>query len=410
MSLQSRREYLQQIRERYHRVRRLFKSKILDEFCANCGHHRKHALRLLSLKARPALGRPGPAPRYGPQVLSVLKKVWLASDQLCSKRLKAALPDWVPHLGLEPKLARKVLALSPATMDRLLKSSRAQLGRQRRCGTKPGTLLKAHIPIRTSNADITQAGFIEADTVAHCGNSMAGDFVWTLTFTDVATAYTLCRAVWNKGHSAIHQHLRELEEQLPFALRAFDCDNGSEFLNHALLDHFRRRPRPVDFTRCRPYHKNDQAHVEQKNWTTVRQLIGYQRLDRPQVVEALNELYRQEWALYVNHFSPTLKLLEKKKIGSRYVRRYEAARTPYQRLLQSEAVSPSQKRRLKALHRQLNPFELRRQIEQRLRAVFAAQRDGGRPPCLTPGARAGGSQPPPAPFTLLSNHSVRQNP
>src|SRR5262249_29906315 len=159
-----------------------------------------------------------------------------------------------------------------------------------------------------------------------------------------------------------------------FALKAFDCDNGGEFLNHALVDHFGKRRKPVAFTRCRPYQKNDQAHVEQKNWTVVRQLLGYDRLDRPEVVELMNELYRNEWALYVNFFCPTLKLKEKKKVGSRYVKRYERPQTPYRRLLESKVVKGRQKQVLRTLRQELNPFKLRERIEQKLRKIFAVQR------------------------------------
>lgn len=375
MSLPSRREYLEKIRGRYGRAGREHKGKILDEFCANCGHHRKHAVRLLRAGQRPAGRRPGPKPVYGPELLAPLKQVWLGSDQLCSKRLRVALKDWVPYLEEPLKVRDQLVRMSPATIDRLLKPVRVQAGRRRRSGTKPGSLLKQHIAIRTSNADIQCAGFIEADTVAHCGPSMAGEFIWTLTFTDVASGYTLCRAVWNKGHTAIHQHLKELEAQLPFPLLAFDCDNGSEFLNHALVDHFQKRPKPVAFTRCRPYHKNDQAHVEQKNWTVVRQLIGYQRLECPEAVEVLNGLYRQEWAWYVNFFCPTLKLSDKKRVGARYVKRYEEPKTPYQRLLTSRAVSPANQQRLRELRRELNPFKLRERIDRKLKTLFALVRE-----------------------------------
>lgn len=375
MSLQTRREYLEKIRGRYGRAGRKHKSRILEEFCANCGYHRKHAVRLLRGLVTRTLERPGPKPEYGPELLTPLKEVWLASDQLCSKRLRVALPDWVPYLKVPLRVKDQLLRMSPATIDRRLRPLRAQVGRKRRSGTKPGSLLKRHIPIRTSNADITGAGFIEADTVAHCGGSMAGEFVWTLTFLDVATGYTLCRAVWNKGHTAIHQHLQELEAELPFRLRAFDCDNGSEFLNHALVDHFQKRPKPVAFTRCRPYHKNDQAHVEQKNWTVVRQLIGYDRLDCPEAVDVLNDLYRQEWAQYVNFFCPTLKLRDKKRVGARYVKRYETPQTPYHRLLRSRAVPPPQKDQLRELRRELNPFKLRQRIDRKLKTLFALVRE-----------------------------------
>ena len=194
-----------------------------------------------------------------------------------------------------------------------------------------------------------RVGYLEADTVAHCGNSLSGDFAWTLTFVDILSGWTQCRAIWNKGHQAIHQHLKAAEEKSPFRWLAFDCDNGSEFLNHALWDHYAKRKHPVQFTRSRPYHKNDNAHVEQKNWSAVRQLLGYERLDNPQVVAPLDDLYQNEWHWLVNFFCPTFKLIDKKKVGSKYVKRYEKPRTPYARLLESAEVPRKEKQKLRAI-------------------------------------------------------------
>jgi hypothetical protein len=374
MSLQSRREYLEKIRGRYDRGGRAHKSRILDEFCLNCAYHRKHAVRLLN-RARQPGRRPGPPRKYGEEALVLLKQFWLSSDQMCSKRLKEAAADWLPFFKATLAAKTDVAAMSAATMDRLLASSRARLGRKRRSGTKPGSLLKKHIPIRTDNADITHVGYLEADTVAHCGNSMAGDFAWTLTFTDIVSGWTQCRAVWNKGHHAIHQHLQAAEAESPFPWLAFDCDNGSEFLNYALWDHYSKRPKPVQFTRSRPYHKNDNAHVEQKNWSAVRQLLGYERLGNPAAVALLNDLYENEWHWLVNFFCPTFKLLEKKKVGSKYVKRYEKPRTPYARLLEAPEVSDAQKEKLRAIRCGLNPIKLRQRIEQKLRRIFALEKE-----------------------------------
>lgn len=373
MSLQSRREYLEKIRGRYQRAGRLHKSRILEEFCLNCGYHRKHAVRLLNQRGRPKR-KAGRKARYGPQALALLKEFWLCSDQMCSKRLKEAAPEWLPFFKASWAARDQVLAMSPATMDRLLAPSRACHGRKRRSGTKPGSLLKKHIPIRTGNQDIVRVGFLEADTVAHCGNSLAGDFVWTLTFTDIVSGWTQCRAVWNKGHSAIHQQLQAAEEQSPFPWLAFDCDNGSEFLNHALWNHYAKRPKPVQFTRSRPYHKNDNAHIEQKNWSAVRQLLGYQRLDQMEMVPLINDLYENEWHWLVNFFCPTFKLIEKKKVGSKYVKRYEKPRTPYARLLESSEISASEKEKLRAIRAGLDPVKLGQRIQQKLKRIYLAGR------------------------------------
>jgi len=231
-------------------------------------------------------------------------------------------------------------------------------------------LLKNKIPIRTANWDIELPGYMEADTVAHCGNSLAGDFVWTLTMTDILTGWTECRATWNKGAKGVMQQIQSIEAAIPFPLRGFDCDNGSEFLNHHLLRYFTDHPNTPGFTRSRPYKKNDNAHVEQKNWSQVRQLFGYDRFDNPRLVELMNNLYVNEWSLLQNFFCPTLKLKEKARIGSRYRKTYHAPQTPYERVQASESVSKEEKQRLRDLAVTLNPLELKRRIEHKLKAIF----------------------------------------
>ena len=211
---------------------------------------------------------------------------------------------------------------------------------------------------------------MEADTVAHCGNSLAGDFVWSLTLTDIKSTWTENRATWNKGSHGVRDQIEDIEKSVPFQLLGFDCDNGSEFLNYHLMRYFARRDQAVQFTRSRPYRKNDNAHVEQKNWTHVRQLFGYDRFDKPCLVELMNDLYRNEWSLYQNHFCPTMKLVEKKKINSRYYKRYDTPKTPYQRLLESEYITQDVKDRLEKQHATLNPFALKRAIERKLKHIF----------------------------------------
>jgi hypothetical protein len=307
-------------------------------------------------------------------VLAPLKAIWLASEQPCSKRLKATLPLWLPfyqeeHGPLAEPVQKKLLQMSPATMDRLLKKERARYPGKGLCGTRPGGLLKNQIPIRTDNDDADRPGYLEADTVAHCGNSLAGDFVWSVTFTDIYSQWTENRAVWNKGAQGVLEQLKNVEAGLAFELLGFDVDNGSEFLCYHLWRYLLDRPQPVPLTRSRPYRKNDQAHVEQKNWTHVRQLLGYQRLEEPQLVPLVNELYR-DWGQLHNFFCPNLKLLSKTRKGARTIRKYSPALTPYQRLLQSEHVSEQQKQRLRNQFERLNPFELKKRIEQHLKTVF----------------------------------------
>jgi len=380
MSATTRREYLLAIWGRYRRVGRQFRSKILDEFCQVCGYARKYAIRLLGQNPRRRRRRKGPRPRYGPEVLAVLKPIWLASDQLCSKRLKAALPIWLPHFErrcgpLRWELRRQVLAISAATIDRLLRPLRVRYRRRGLSGTRPGSLLIHRVPIRTDHTDATQPGLLEADTVAHCGPSLAGQFVWSLTFTDIYSQWTENRAVWNKGATEVVERLAEIEKHLPFAIRGFDVDNGSEFLNHHLWRYWAQRPQPIAFTRSRPYKKNDQAHVEQKNWTHVRQLLGYDRIERLDLVPAINELYRT-WSLYHNFFCPNLKLLRKTRRGSRLRKTYYPPRTPYAVLLACPQIAPEQKERLRATFQTLDPFALKEKLETQLRTLFHHLRSG----------------------------------
>jgi hypothetical protein len=378
MTIQSKREYLQAIRQRYLKASKESKSPILDEFCNNCGYNRKYAIRLLNVQNKPGRAKksPGPKTRYQPkQVLTPLKRIWFATDQMCSKKLKAAIPLWLPfyeqeHSPVKEHVKTQLHTMSPATIDRLLQPVRIQY-KKGRCGTKPGTLLKNQIPIKTSNWDATEPGFFEADTVAHCGNSMAGDFVWSLSFTDIATSWTENRAVWNKGAHGVLTQIKDIESELPFEIQGFDCDNGSEFLNYHLLRYLTDRPqKPVKFTRSRPYRKNDNAHVEQKNWSHVRQLFGYDRFGDHRIVDLINDLYKNEWPLYNNFFCPTLKLKSKHRVKSKYVKTYEFPQTPYQRLILSETVSSEAKQKLTETFLKLNPFSLKKMIESKLKLIF----------------------------------------
>jgi hypothetical protein len=377
MGKHERRAYLEAIRGRYLKASRAGKATILEEFCAVCGYHRKYAIRLLGRKKPESTPRRvGRKPRYDhPQLLQALRRIWLASDQLCGKRLKVALPLWLPHHEAEhgalPEAVRAgLLAASASTRDRLLKPARVAHPKGL-CGTKPGTLLKKRIPIRCEHWDVAQPGFIEADTVAHCGNSLAGDFVWSLTLTDILTGWTECRATWNKGAQGVIRQIQAIEAALPFPLKGFDCDNGSEFLNHHLVRYFSEHPDQPSFTRSRPYRKNDNAHVEQKNWSQVRHLFGYDRFDNPRLVDMMNGLYANEWSQLQNHFCPTLKLKEKSREGSRYTRRYHPPETPYQRVMNSGSITDAMKQRLEDQHRELNPFDLKRRIEAKLTLIFS---------------------------------------
>lgn len=350
------------------------KSAMLDQLCARYNCHRKSAIRKLNKIDRKRKARNGPKVTYkAEELLEPLRDIWLATDQMCSIRLKEALPLWLPYYSkpLSNQVRQKLLAMSPSTIDRLLRDTRKIEGRKRRCTTKPGTLLKNKIEIKTDNWDVKEPGFMEADTVAHCGRSLSGDFIWSVTLTDIYSGWTEIRAVWNKGADGVIKSIKDIELRLPFKLRGFDSDNGSEFLNYHLLHYLQERKEPVKFTRSRPYRKDDNAHVEQRNWTHVRQLLGYGRFSNPKLTELINDLYCNEWSQLNNYFCPSMKLKSKTKINSKYRRKYFKTLTPYQRLLRSGKLTTTKQSELKKQFQQLNPFELRQVVESKLKKIFS---------------------------------------
>jgi hypothetical protein len=381
MSPGAKMECLDSIYTRYRKASREEKSLILDEFCATCNYHRKHAIRLLTTFKRFTKPKPKkrgkPSIYDKPSVIEPLKRIWLAANLPCSKRLKAVLPIWMPgyakEYGALPINVIKLLyRVSPATIDRILKPIRFQYRGRGRSTTKPGTLLRKQIPIKTNQWDESRPGFVETDTVAHCGDTTEGVYANTVDVVDIATSWTEQRAVWGKGETEVLEQLKDIEASLPFPLLGFDCDNGGEFINHHLIKHFALRKEPIQFTRSRPYHKDDNAHVEQKNWTHVRQWIGYHRIDKQKIVPMLNDLYRSEWRLYHNFFMPSVKMIEKKMIASKTLKRYDTPKTPYERVLESKHVDSSTKRALKEQFETLNPFQLRKAIELKLNKIFNA--------------------------------------
>jgi hypothetical protein len=380
MSLSAKREALARIHGRYQRAGRPHKTRILDEFCATCGYHPKSALRLLNhpLRAAPPK-RSGPKVIYDPvEVLPVLKAVWLASDQLCSKLLKAALPEWLEHYErrsapLGEAFKKKLLKISPAQIDRLLRPSRVQHPKKGLSTTRPGTILRHAVPTRGGPPDTRKPGSVEADTVAHCDDSTEGDYVNSLTFTELYSGWTENRAVWNKSADAVLVELKALESVVPYTMQDFHTDNGGEFLNWALHKHLTGRAAKLPWTRSRAYRKNDNAHCEQKNWTHVRQLFGHDRFEHPELVALMNDLYAQEWSQFTNHFKPTFKLVRREKKDGKTKRVYETTpKTPYQRLLDSPDIAEATKATLRSQHAKLDPFELKKNIELKLKKFFTA--------------------------------------
>ena len=387
MSQKIREEMLPRLRQRYMQRGRQGRSVMIDEVCEQFGYSRKHAIKLLGGKAGwggELTTRRGRPPIYGQEVVEVLFTIWKAGEQPCGKRLVEMVPLWLPHYEAEHgKLSRKVRkdikTISAAQIDRLLAPRKARAGGKGRCGTKPGSLIKTQIPIRTDHWDVTRPGYLEADTVAHCGTSLEGSFIWSVTYTDIYSGWTSLRAVWNKGAAGVVEATRVVEGRLPFEILGFDCDNGSEFLNWHLVSYFTERPKVVGFTRSRPYHKNDNGHVEQKNWTHVRQLLGYDRLEEPELLERINLIYQEYWEPLHNYFSTSAKLVSKNRHGAKQVRRHDVPKTPCDRLLQSADVSETTKRNLRRQRKALNPFELNRKLEEALRRVLLRPLRSSRP-------------------------------
>ncbi len=386
MSPRSKQEYREAVCLRYKNATRHEKTAILDEFCATCKYHRKHAIRILKRFKRFTKPKPkkrGPKPIYRKdEIITPLKRIWLVANLPCSKRLKVILPIWLPgytelfgELSIEATNA--LLNISPTTIDRILSHIRVHYTQRRRSTTKPGTLLRKHIPIKTNQWNESRPGFLEADTVAHCGDSTAGMYVNTIDFVDIATGWTEQRAVWGKGESGVLEQIKNIEKTLPFPILGFDCDNGGEFLNYHLLRHFTERKHPVQFTRSRAYHKDDNAHIEQKNWTHIRQWIGYDRLDNPNVVSSLNNLYTREWRLFHNFFCPSVKLIAKERIGSKTIKHHDSPKTPYQRIMESPHIHEYVKKSLSKQLENLNPFLLRKIMDKKMKKIFSINNKHG---------------------------------
>ena len=386
MSARAKQEYVQVIYQRYRGARRPEKQKILDEFCQVTGHHRKHAIRLLNHPA-PGAARPPRrrATRYSPAVIAALRSIWEAAGYPWSVRLKALLPLWLPwarrRLRLPPAVEKQVLGISPRQIDRRLAPHRRELRKRLYGRTKPGTLLKHHIPLKTDRWDVTIPGFTEIDLVSHCGSLGDGEFVHSLNLTDIHTTWVETAAVLGKSQLVVQRALDELRQALPFALRGIDSDNGSEFINQHLYDY--AQAQEIQFTRGRPYKKDDNAHIEQKNWTHVRKLLGYVRYDSPAAQAAIHALYRHELRLFQNMFLPSVKLLAKVRVGARVRRRYEAPRTPLERVLACPEIAPAVAAQLRHQRDHLDPFALAATIEQKLERIFALANPHHRPQAST---------------------------
>ncbi len=362
ISPQARQELVTAVAERYQRSTPAERGRILDEFVALTGYHRKHSIRVLNGNSAVPAVRRGRRSVYDEAVTEGLVVLWEASDRVCGKRLKALLPTLVPalerhgHVTLDPRVREQLMAVSAATIDRRLASVRAVTAGQRRRRRSGGDSVRGRVPVRTfGDWQDPAPGFVEADLVAHCGSSMAGSFVWTLVLTDIASGWTECVPLLVRAAGVVVDAVDRLRGALPFPLRGIDTDNGSEFLNEVLIGFCKEHG--IELTRSRPYRKNDQAWVEQKNGAVVRRLVGYGRLEGMPGAEALARLYSAA-RLFVNVFQPSFKLAEKTRVGARVHKRYHAPETPCARLLASDTVPAAMKDRLRALAGTLDPLGL----------------------------------------------------
>jgi hypothetical protein len=381
MSQPTRTEILQKLRRRYQSAGLEHKRKLLDQAQELLGYHRKSAIR--ALRAVPTTRGPwiraGRPRDYEPAVLlPFLRPIWQATDYACGRRLVAMLPEWVPayeqhERSLPEEVREKLLSASGRTLDRLLEPLRLQEGR--RCLTRPGTLLRHQIPIRGSLWDDENPGWLEVDTVALCGGSVAGEFVWMVDGVDYATAWVEVRAMWGRGQAGTLVALQDVEASLPFSLLGLDSDNGGEFINHHVLKWLQKRPQPVFMTRSRPNKKDDNAHVEQKNWTHVRQCFGYERHDNPEVVEPINALAKGAYGQLLNYFHASLKLDHQERQAGKVRRVYGQAQTPLARVLASAEVTEATKQRLRRHKARLNPFALKETVERSLKQISAIRRN-----------------------------------
>ena len=378
MSQRSKRELVEEIRPRYLKAKKSEKKIMLDELVATTSYHRKYATRLLKHGfPRRSSKKHGLSKVYHGEVVVALEQIWEVCGRICSRRLHPFLPEMVKvlercrEIHLEPETKRLLLHMSSATIDRCLSPARFEHPHGLST-TRPGSLLKKAIPVRTYTPwDEDQPGFLEIDLVAHCGGTTEGQFLYTLTSVDLSTGWIECQAVRQRTQQAVFEAIRTMRTQLPFRLLGIDSDNGSEFINDLLYQYCLSEK--ITFTRSRPYQKNDQAHVEQKNWSVVRRLIGYDRFETQAEYLLLQNIYA-DLHMYANFFQPVLKLISKELMDKKTIKRYDRAATPFQRVLADQEIPFEGKARLSNTYVQLNPVRLRTMIDEKVAKLWKISR------------------------------------
>lgn len=378
MSIKSKREYIEKARRDYEKGSRRYKSYILDHFCEVTKLTRKHAIRILAKGYKATRDRSGRPNVYDQGLLLPhVKRLWFTMEQIGSKKMQAALPYWLPHYrgaDVTPEIISQLSKMSASTIERYLKIIRFQNRPFGRSTTRASHFAKNRIPIRIHDWNRKEPGHFEADTVAHCGDNISGEYAHTITATDIATTWTENRSTFTKASGGVLEQLRDIENNLPFKIISFDFDNGSEFLNYPVLEFLENRETPIKVSRSRPYRKNDQCFVEQKNYTHVRQLFGYDRIPKRSYVDMMNEIYKKYWSPFQNFFIPTMKLIRKERFGAKIKKTYEKPMTPYVRVMKSELIAEEQKQKLKEKYESLDPFILKEEMEKKLKTYFSMLR------------------------------------
>jgi len=377
MKLEWRVMYLEKILQRYRRSSRKSKGKLLDEICQVCGYNRKYAIwrlnRLLFDGKRKGSGKRRRRKKYDLEVLAILEAVWEAANNPWSVRLKEIIRLWLPWIKerfvVDPDVEAKLLSISPSTIDRLLKPQKMKFKRRLYGRTKPGTLLRHKIPVKCDNWDVDRPGFLEVDLLSHSGGSGSGEFIYSLNLTDIQSGWVETRAVMGKGQEGILGSFEDISPVLPFRILGIDSDNGSEFINRHLLKYC--EDNEIQFTRSRPYKKDDNAHIEQKNWTHVRKFMGWDRYDSPEAQEAMNALYTEELPLFMNMLMPSVKLVKIIRRGSRRRKIYDKPQTPLDRLLASGTLDQKKSDELIAIRENLDPFALSKTIDKKLQLIWS---------------------------------------
>ena len=379
--MQTKHELTKGILNRYLSSSKEEKTKILDEFCATSGYERKYAIaKLKKLQMTPhfkdsvaGIHKRNRERKYDGYVETVIEQIYAALGGIGSRRIhpmvKTMLEKGIAfgHIQTDPITEMKILTMSRSTLDRMITRVRERNAIKGISTTRPGILLKSEIPLRVGVWEETDPGFSEIDLVAHCGDNAAGMFISTLNTTDIATGWFEAEPVMGKAQERILEGLQQIEKRLPSKLLGIDSDNGSEFINRQLYEYCQKKN--IIFTRSRPYKKNDNAHIEQKNYTTVRQVLGYQRFDTEEIFELMLKLYRRPLRLYINFFQPSVKCIEKKRIGSRIKKIYDVAKTPCERVLAHPNTSEETKKKLTLLFETLDPFKLRKEIDTLVREI-----------------------------------------